>query len=60
MRMKYVLKPLALSALAMGMLFVGTPAVHAARMEMPRGIAEGRPDGRHYDRKDGQNRKTGR
>ena len=31
MRMKYVLKPLALSALAVGLLFVGTPAVQAAQ-----------------------------
>ena len=30
MRMQYVLKPLALSVLAAGLLFTGTPAVQAA------------------------------
>ena len=30
MRMQYVLKPLALSVLALGLLFTGTPVVQAA------------------------------
>ena len=70
MRMKYVLKPLALSALAMGMLFVGTPAVYAAQNgDAPQGYKQkgdrdGRQDadrgGRHYDRKDSKNHPNGR
>lgn len=70
MRMKYVLKPLALSALAVGLLFVGTPAVQAAQNgDAPQGYKQkgdrnGRQDadrgGRQYDRKDSKNHPTGR
>ncbi len=61
MRMTYVWRPLALSALAMGLLLVGTPAVHAAQDgDAPQGNKQKDDrDGRHYDRKDGQNRKDG-
>ena len=65
MRMKYVLKPLALSALAVGLLLVGTPAVQAAQNgDAPQGYKQkgdrdGRQDadrgGRHSDRKDSKN-----
>ena len=62
MRMKYVLKPLALSALAVGLLFVGTPAVQAAQNgDAPQGYKQkGDRDGRHYDRKDSKNHPNGR
>lgn len=70
MRMKYVLKPLALSALAVGLLFVGTPAVQAAQNgDAPQGYKQkgdrnGRQDadrgGRQYDRKDSKNHPNGR
>ena len=70
MRMKYVLKPLALSALAVGLLFVGTPAVQAGQNgDAPQGYKQkgdrdGRQDadrgGRHYDRKDSKNQPNGR
>ena len=70
MRMKYVLKPLALSALAVGLLLVGTPAVQAAQNgDAPQGYKhkgdrDGRQDadrgGRHYDRKDSKNHPNGR
>ena len=70
MRMKYVLKPLALSALAVGLLLVGTPAVQAAQNgDAPQGYKQkgdrdGRQDadrgGRHYDRKDSKNHPNGR
>lgn len=70
MRMKYVLKPLALSALAVGLLLVGTPAVQAAQNgDAPQGYKQkgdrgGRQDadrgGRHYDRKGSKNQPNGR
>ena len=70
MRMKYVLKPLALSALAVGLLLVGTPAVQAAQNgDAPQGYKQkgdrnGRQDadrcGRQYDRKDSKNHPNGR
>ena len=66
MRMQYVLKPFALSALALGLLLVGAPAVQAAQDgDAPQGYKQrGDRDsrhaddrgGRHYDRKDGQDR----
>ena len=66
MRMQYVLKPFALSALALGLLIVGAPAVQAAQDgDAPQGYKQrGDRDsrhaddrgGRHYDRKDGQDR----
>lgn len=62
MRMKYVLKPLALSALAVGLLFVGTPAVQAAQNgDAPQGYKQkGDRNGRQYDRKDSKNHPNGR
>ena len=70
MCMKYVLKPLALSALAVGLLLVGTPAVQAAQNgDAPQGYKQkgdrdGRQDadrgGRHSDRKDSKNHPNGR
>ena len=70
MRMKYVLKPLALSALAVGLLLVGTPAVQAAQNgDAPQGYKQkgdrdGRQDadrgGRHSARMDSKNHPNGR
>ena len=70
MRMKYVLKPLALSALGVGLRLVGTPAVQAAQNgDAPQGYKQkgdrnGRQDadrgGRQYDRKDSKNHPHGR
>ena len=63
MRMQYVLKPLALSALAVGLLLVGTPAVQAAQNgDAPQGYKQrGDHDARHADDRGGSrnDRKNG-
>jgi len=57
MRMQYVLKPLALSALALGLLVCGTPAVQAAQdSDAPQGYRHDGNRGQHdRDRREHRN-----
>lgn len=57
MRMQYVLKPLALSALALGLLVCGTPAVQAAQdRDAPQGYRHDADRNGRHDRDRGEHR----